>query len=403
MPGKDGFPLFSVVNNIHRILTDRDQDQDQDVGTTATLTPIDPCPTPPEKKTKNYKSILKSIAILGAGTLAVAGSTELYQQIFSRYERPDYALKPGIYCYERIEERLPREEVFFYSGDTLLAGYYYPVQQAKGLVVFAHGFHAGADDYLPVYEYLTKNRYAVFSFDSKGTYSSAGDSTVGLPEVLVDLDAALHYVKSTPRFQGYPLFLLGHSCGGYAVTAALNLHSDIRACASIAPMNQAASMIIEKGELYTSMLPTDLLTDLPAAFLIPYQKHLFGFYADLTAVDGINSNHIPVLIAHGNRDMVVDFNQSLSVIGRRWEIRPDNVYYYVGKNEQSGHDSIWHSADAVRYQKQISSDFKEINRGDEMTYSEQVQFYSRVDHDRYSAVNEELFSQIIHMFDSVAY
>jgi len=402
MSDKDSslFPLASILGNIHKVLT-KDKGEKNDAGQFSA-----PGKKESDAAGKNQgansgsKTILKTIAILGAGTLAVTGSVGLYQKIFSRYERPDYAITPGMYCYERIADRLPRRKLFYNSGDTQIAGYFYPAENAKGLVVFAHGFHAGADDYLPVFEFLVSNQYAVFAFDTKGTYDSSGDSTVGLPEALVDLDATLNYIKSQAEFRKYPLFLLGHSCGGYAVTAALNLHKDIVACASIAPMNQASMMIIEKGELYTTMVPIDLLTDLPAAFLIPYHKYLFGKYAELTAVDGINGTDIPVLIAHGNRDMVVDFNQPLSVIGHSKEMRSHNVYYYVGYNEQSGHDSIWHSEDAMRYQKHIKNTLKDMSRDYEMDYEAKKQFYAAVDHDRYSAINEELFGQILDMFNS---
>ncbi|MBE5804359.1 MAG: alpha/beta hydrolase [Clostridiales bacterium] len=400
MSDKDSsfFPLSSILGNLHRVLTKGSAEND--VSSLPSLSDKKESETSGRNQGQGSKTFLKTMAILGAGTLAVTGSVGLYQKMFSRYERPDYAVTPGVYCYERIADRLSRREVPFYSGDTRLAGYYYPAANAKGLVVFAHGFHAGADDYLPAFEFLVRNQYAVFAFDMKGTYDSEGDSTVGLPEALVDLDAALNFVKSQAEFRKYPLFLLGHSCGGYAVTAVLNLHKDILACAAIAPMNQAANMIIEKGELYTSMLPTDILTDLPAAFLIPYQKHLFGEYADLTAVRGINSTETAVLIAHGDRDMVVDFNTPLSVIGRSKQIRSENVYYYVGSDEQSGHDSVWHSTDAVQYQKWVKNKVKELNREEELQYNEQVLFYASVDHERYSAINEELFSQILDLYDS---
>lgn len=407
MAGKDSsfFPLTSILSNIHRVLTKGSAAEDTDKlptypGTGNRENNLVQEQAPQEQSGGGF---LKNLAMLGAGTLAVTGSVGLYKKIFSRYPRPDYAVTPGCFCYERVCHRLARQIIYFPSGDTRLAGYYYPVPRAKGLVVFAHGFHAGADDYLPVFEYLVFNGYAVFAFDTKGTYDSAGDSTVGLPEALVDLDAALKFLKSQAEFRRFPMFLLGHSCGGYAVTAALNLHKDMVACASISPMNQASMMIIEKGELYTGMLSASILTDLPAAFLVPYQRYLFGKYADLTAVDGINGTNIPVLIAHGDRDMVVDFNQPLSVIGRSKEIRSNNVYYYVGHDEQSGHDSIWHSTDAMQYQKWVKAQFKELNREEEMTYEEQAAFYSTVDHDRYSAINEELFSTIVRMFDEALF
>lgn len=390
--GSNRFPFLSILGNLHKVFT-------KDKKKEAEALPPSEAEDGGEEKNQGSKAVLKTIALLGAGTLAVTGSVGLYRKIFSRYERPDYALKPGIYTYERISDRLERERLFYNSGDTRLAGYFYPAENAKGLVVFAHGFHAGADDYLPVFEFLVRYGYHVFAFDTKGTYDSQGDSTVGLPEALVDLDATLMYLKSQERFNQYPLFLLGHSCGGYAVTAVLNIHKDIKACAAIAPMNCASTMILEKGALYTSMLASDIYTQLPAAFLIPYQKYLFGEYADMTAVDGINSTDIPVLIAHGNRDMTVDFATPLSVIGQKYRIRSERVYYYVGKDELSGHDSIWHSADAINYQKQVKAEYKEINSEHEMSEQEQKAFYEKVDHERYSAVNKDLFLMIVDLFD----
>lgn len=388
------FPLFSILDNFRTALKrNRRKDKTENA-------PADKDADEKNGGNQNARSALKTIAVLGAGTLAITGSVGLYQKIFSRFERPDYSLTPGLCVYERMSDRLERKEIFYPSGDTMLAGYYYPAENAKGLVVFAHGFRSGADDYLAIFEYMAKNRFSVFAFDVKGTYDSGGDSTVGLAQALVDLDATLTYLKSQPEFKDYPMYLLGHSCGGYAVTAVLSLHRDIRACAAIAPMNCASAMILEKGELYTCLLPSDILTDLPAAFLVPYQKYLFGKYSSMTAVEGINSTDIPVLIAHGNRDRTVDFNMPLSVIGQRLRIRSDNVFYYIGKDEQSGHDTIWRGKDAVRYREETERRYKELTRGRELSYAEQQAFYTGVDHERYGAINEELFMRVVDLFDT---
>ena len=44
---------------------------------------------------------------------------------------------------------------------------------------------------------------------------------VGYIQAVKDLDAVLTYVENEERFQNTPLFLFGHSLGGYATAAVL--------------------------------------------------------------------------------------------------------------------------------------------------------------------------------------
>ena len=147
----------------------------------------------PNKKTKKViAAILATVG--GVSAVTVASVVIAYEVIFAMYERPDYSLYPGEYCYSRVKDRLVREEFYFNAGETQLKGYYYPVENAKGLVVIVHGFHAGADDFIPVAEFMVNNGYNVFCYDGTGVYDSKGDSSVGMCQSLVDLDHVLNYI-----------------------------------------------------------------------------------------------------------------------------------------------------------------------------------------------------------------
>ena len=61
--------------------------------------------------------------------------------------------------------------------------------------------------------------------------------------LVLDLDAALTWVEGERRFDGVPVFLFGHSWGGYAVTAIFHFDHDIAASASVAGFNEAMPMI----------------------------------------------------------------------------------------------------------------------------------------------------------------
>ena len=56
---------------------------------------------PPKRKKGNLKKkalIAAAVSLTGLSAAAVAGAVLGYDAVFSRYERPDYALTAGVYC-----------------------------------------------------------------------------------------------------------------------------------------------------------------------------------------------------------------------------------------------------------------------------------------------------------------
>ena len=186
----------------------------------------------------------------GMNLASVFAAIAAYDTFFPRYERPDYSVYPGVYCYERASSLVKRKEFCYTAGNVRLKGYYYPANQPHGLVIVSHGLHAGADDLLPLIIELVRGNFSVFAYDGCGTYDSEGDSTVGMCQALIDLDETLTYLSASLRFRSLPLFLVGHSCGGYAATSVLSRHKNVRACAAIAAPNNCYTLILEKGEQY---------------------------------------------------------------------------------------------------------------------------------------------------------
>ena len=355
----------------------------------------------PTKRKKRIIGLLAAFAGAGLSALTIFGATELYDSFFRRYERPDYSLVAGCYCYERVKDSLPRQEVDFLSDGIRLRGYYYEAENSKGLVVVSHGIHAGADDYLPAILYFYQHGYSVFAYNYKGTYDSTGDSTVGMCESLVDLNHAVDFLQADARFRNQPLFLFGHSWGGFASAAVLSLKTNIKAVACVAPFNDAYHLIADKGFQYAGLLGG---AGLPRAFLDIYQKILFQDYVEYTGVRGVNAAGVPVLIAHGVEDKVILYGTQ-SIIARRDEITNPNVEYYIGEGAQSGHDSIWHSVRSAAYRKEIAEKVKQAKeaKGGGWTDDDLREIYKTVDHELYSEVNAELFDGILNMFDTAAF
>lgn len=350
--------------------------------------------------TTDAKALAKIALRTGMKIGTILGAKAAYDSFFKRYEKRDINTVFGEFDYSRVEERLPRTTFLFPSGKWMLQGYFYPCNGAKGMVVVCHGMHAGADDYIPFIEYFVKNGYAVFTYDCQGTYASEGDSTVGMCTPLVNLDHALTYIEKDRQLSKYPLFLFGHSWGGYAATSVLSIHKNIRGCAAVAPFNSGYTLFVEKGEQYTAPFQDMLKSDFPKEFLNVYQSILFKDYTKYDAVQGINSTKIPVYIAHGNRDFVIGFSHQ-SVISHKDEIRKRNVTYYVGTGAQAGHNTVLHSPRAVAYQEKVEKDLKRLKKeyDRELTSEEQAEFCKGIDHALYSEVNTEMMQEILNMFN----
>lgn len=347
-----------------------------------------------KKKTRVIIELLASltgISSLTAGTAVIA-----YEAIFTRLDRPDYAIVPGEYCFDRVSDELQRTEMSYPSSEGNLKGYYYHVDNAKGLVIVSHGIKSGGDDYLPIIKYLVKAGFAVFSYNTTGTYESEGDDTVGMCQAIIDLENTIKFVKNQMYISSLPLFLLGHSWGGYAAGSVLCVSKQVDGVAIIASMDNGCNMMYDKAEQYVGKL-----ANVPKPVFMAYQKLLFGNYVNYTCVKGINSTDIPVLVAHGVDDKTILF-EGQSVISHRNEITNPNVRYYVGKGVHGDHVNIWHSKDSACYQMEVASELKylEITKGRTLSYEEKVEFYKTVNHELYSAVNEELMAQIVETFES---
>ena len=165
-------------------------------------------------------------------------------------------------------------------------------------------------------------------------------------------------------------------------------------------MKDPNQMIVGKGMVYTAILGLPE-TPLTMAFLESQQKKLFGDYTECNGVRGINDTTCPVLLAHGIKDMVIEYLSPIALVAHKKELRSENVYYYTGKGNSGGHDTIWRSTKAVDYQEQVKKELEKLKKakGKEWTHDDEAAFVAGVDHALYSAINTELFEKALEVFE----
>ena len=224
----------------------------------------------------------------------------------------------------------------FYSGENRLAGYIFGEENDKGLIVISHGLGGGAISYMNEIRFFVDNGWRVFAFNKTGSHSSEGSGTRGLPQSAIDLNAALSYI--TEQEWELPIMLYGHSWGGFAVTAVLNFDHDINAVVSLAGFAEPMQMLHEAARLMIG--PAGNLT---YPFIWAYQRILFGEYADLSAVRGINSVETPVKIIHGISDDVISYSGAGIIAHRERIHNPNAIFVSHILPHHSGHNNLWNS------------------------------------------------------------
>ncbi len=296
-----------------------------------------------KKKTLKVVGIVLVAVVVLFSVVSLIVVQVLMNDTFARTTPPEPGLTSSI-LYEDIADRYDREPVSFLSGGNRLTGHLYCGDNPSGLVVISHGLGGGEESYLPEMMYFADHGYQVLCYSNTGCWDSEGKNCVGLSQSVLDLDAALDWVESERRFDGVPVFLFGHSWGGYAVAAIFHFDHDVAASASVAGFNEAMPMIMEWGE---GMMGPLIYAEYPFIWL--NQKLTFGDAFGLTAVDAINSTDAPVLIVHGSGDTTVGYD-TVSIMSKKDEITNPNVRYLVcSEDRRDGHNNLLYSPDAMDY------------------------------------------------------
>lgn len=345
-------------------------------------------------KVKKRVLIIVGIILALIAALFAAATVVVSINMNKEFGRGDYPSDTRFtldYYYEHYSERYPREEVRFKSGENELHGFIYGTENNKALLVFAHGIGCGHEDYIKELLWFVDKGWRVFTYDATGSGYSDGEGTRGLPQSALDLDAALTFAENDSRLNSLPVFLMGHSWGGYAVTAVLNFDHKIEAAASVSGYAIPVEMIYE--------FSTDVVGNArPLIYpsIVLYNKLRFGEYAGLSAIDGINKSDTPVLVLHGTKDDMIGYNES-SIINKRGEITNPKVQYVTLENIT--HSGMFYTKEAREYKDKF---FAEMKKHENLSEEELIKTYEAADRELVNQPNEELLTQIEDFFEAAS-
>ena len=341
--------------------------------------------------------VLLVLVIVVFGVVLPIVSVSIYKSVF------DVRFETNVDEYFTADDYdgLNVEHVSFQTkqGHTL-AGYKYSMEgvtEPKGVVVWAHGFGGGGHCiYLPILQYFTEHGYAVFAYDATANNESEGDVIGGFPQGVIDLDYAINYVKNDAAYSGLPIFLAGHSWGGYSVGNVLNFHTDIKGAVLFAGVDSSIAIIQQEGSEYAGDW---------AKLMIPYvriyEKIKYGKYAGTTATGGITSaENTEVIVVHSTDDDTVLQENGYDLFYAEHG-DSDRVHFVLYTDR--GHNNLFYNEDTMieRQLIDIDYDFYLMDYNLEDTRENHAAFRKEyVDYSIYYQMDEDIMGQVVAMFDS---
>lgn len=285
-----------------------------------------------------------------------------------------------------------REIFTFSSGSETLTAYLYGADNTdNGLVVVSHGLGSNSEGYISEIKYFVDKGWMVFGFDNTGSGESTGDSCNGLIQSAIDLDNALKFIKDNPKFANLPVVLYGHSWGGFAVTAVLNYHQDIKAVVSCAGYNTAMQECVFMGK---GIMGDFIYVEYPFMWIMQYAE--FKDKAGLSAVEGINkAKDTKVMIIQGTEDDMVGCYDS-SIYANRDKITNKNAEYILLKGRDHNEMYMDQSEERKVYFDRVNKDFEELCKkyDDDVPDDVYRQWCDSLDKELISRIDEELFDSI---------
>lgn len=296
--------------------------------------------------------------------------------------------------YARADLDYSREKISFESGENTLCGFLYSAKNPKGLVIVAPGMNSNSDSHLAEIMYFADNGYMSLAYDATGVCRSEGGSTVGLQQSKRDLLAAIDYSKSNPKISNLPVYLYGHSLGGYAVAAVLG-EADVEAAVCLSGFNSPVQTMHGKAKEYVGVL-----ADIQYPFLYLQNRFVFGDDADATAVESVNSVDTPILICHGDNDSTIPYE--LSLYSRKDEITNVNAdFYEVDEDSRDGHTNLWLSCESAKYMSDLQNELNDMNKsfGGDIPQSLLDDFYSGIDVKKAMQLDEGFMNKVLEFID----
>ena len=349
-------------------------------------------------KTACIHSIVRKVIVIAVvfflvfSRSSVIFSSLFFQIMFARRDNMPETVRINYSMIDTVRYR--RRPVSFFSGDNRLHGYLYGENGKKGLIIIAPGMNSDADAHLAETMRFVDSGFTVFAYDATGMFESGGESRVGLQQSRRDLLAALAFAQTEPSVAKLPVFLYGHSLGGYAAASVL-AEAEVEAAISLSGFDSPVGIMYGKAKEAVG-----IFADVEYPFLYLQNVWTFGADANNRAVDGVNAGDTPVRIYYGSADRVIPYE--LSLYAHEDELQnPNASCRLIEVDFRNGHSYMWLSSDAARYVAELQDTLDDLKKvcGGRVPDDVLAHFYDEVDAVRATETDAAFMDEVCGFFE----
>ena len=300
---------------------------------------------------------------------------------------------PCYLTYEDYEDTLDRKPFKTYYYVREINGYIYQKKfqdKFKGFIVMSHGMFGTHVQYMIDIALLCENGYKVLAFDNYGCGLSQGDSIEALGHGVYVLENVLEAVKANNLNEGLPMFLYGHSWGGFSVLGAMRNYPELKGViARSAPYSQlSAGKVLIKNiakKIYKIYRP---FISFLGFFLLPRRMRI-------NVTRGVKKNEMTkVLLLQAKDDPMVTFDTSAA----EYFISHPYKNVKVVISEKGLHNSLIEEASSKAYVECVK-EYKDIKSGVKKDETEK-EFIDSLNKKSIYLYQDEVAKEIINFLNS---
>ena len=286
-------------------------------------------------------------------------------------------INPGLKYFSHTDFKdLNRDDFSFTSrfNDVVRGGIYYKDGcRDDVLVIFVHGNGAGHTAYMKEINYLTDHHFKVLSYDVTGTLESDGGCLRGFYQHPSDLEDLINYLSTDNYYKNTPIYLVGHSWGGYTVLNSLHFinNENVKKIVSISGLRSMESTFKEHSnrKLHRAI-----------KYMMDIEEKIYGKNVYFDACDYINKCQTPLLLIHSDDDPVVNyeynFKKMISYIDGNELIKYVTVHERL-HNPTYTKESVEKLKEYLKCVNKLKSDKEKITLRDQTDFNE----FTRMDDD----------------------
>ncbi len=244
-----------------------------------------------------------------------------------------------------------QKEIFRVKKNILTGSYFCKKDFDKDrIIIFAGAYNKGYHYYLDWIYPLTREGYLVFTFDPTATDESEGKGIKGFPQAIIDLEAAIEFVKKDRGVEDNQIYLVGHSSGAYAAGAIAKDHPNIKRIVMVSPFNSGSDLLKLNGREWAKENIKPYIKYIDA-----YQERAFGPYARYTVSKSMRYSHSEFLAIQSDSDLLVPLETGIKLFKKKlpnWK----RINYLIVK--EKGHDDILYTGRSITNRKNLFKSYK---------------------------------------------